>query len=628
MKKNGSITIYLSLILLSVIILISVISETARINAVQAKSKSYTYMAAESVLAGYARQIYRDYGILLVWENEPADKQIEKYIQDNINGADLKGIGTNFMAVELVDVFTDKQKYVVDEGGKAFVEQIVSYVKYAGGINAAENLLKKAEEYSQKNKADKPNINDVTYIIDKNSNKLRGLVKNIDLEITNLKDTQKLKEKIDAASQKLKTIDNEIFNGDIQNNHNKNVKSFLGAYRKLIAELDMKAGKVHSTIILIKQYEEKKEQFLKESGYTSDVRDYIDEDLEKLEKAEDKIKENKELGVSKFSNIDSKNINIVLSSIKKSEEIQNDLESLSINRLIDKDKKNQSIYESAKAFLESGILPLVLEDISDISDSAVSDSNLPTKFKTEKYDNSICEDIKNKAVISVYAGMKFGSFLNSAKDSALKYELEYIINGEDNDRENLKKTAEKIVAARNVMSFAYIVTDTEKIRAVSAVAASAAATIGLPFMEPIIKGLLLEAWSFAEAVSDVKQLYEGEKIPVMKTKENWNTSLDNLGKSQNESYKGKKGMDYNAYLQMLICLEKDSDCIYRIMDLIQINIQSRYNKNFLLTKCFQELDVTANFRTKQVFTAALQAVKGFSENHDAYDYSIKCQYSY
>ena len=42
-------------------------------------------MAGDSVLAGYARQVYDEYGILLVWETTPLKEQLKKYIQANIN---------------------------------------------------------------------------------------------------------------------------------------------------------------------------------------------------------------------------------------------------------------------------------------------------------------------------------------------------------------------------------------------------------------------------------------------------------------------------------------------------------------------------------------------------------------
>ena len=87
--KKGSITIYISLVFVSVLLLISIVIESTRINVVQTECKSFTYLAADSVLAGYVRQVYEDYGILLVWEDKSLKEQLMKYIQANINLADL-----------------------------------------------------------------------------------------------------------------------------------------------------------------------------------------------------------------------------------------------------------------------------------------------------------------------------------------------------------------------------------------------------------------------------------------------------------------------------------------------------------------------------------------------------------
>ena len=97
MKWKGSITIYISLILTALIFLFSTIAESARLNVVCVRSRDITQMAVDSVMAGYAQQVYDDYGILLVWENISAEEQLRKYIQANIKMADLNGRGGNFL---------------------------------------------------------------------------------------------------------------------------------------------------------------------------------------------------------------------------------------------------------------------------------------------------------------------------------------------------------------------------------------------------------------------------------------------------------------------------------------------------------------------------------------------------
>ena len=629
MKNKGSITIYLSIVLVSVILVASVVSESGRMNVVQTKSKDYTYMAAESVMAGYAKQIYKDYGILLVWENESAKDQVKRYIQDNINMADLGGgiRGYNFMASNLVDVKINRQEYVIDNEGEKFIEQIISYMKYAGTINAAESLIRKFNSYSKGDKTETTEKNDVTNIVDNNSDELQKLVKDINEKIINLKETDKLNKRMKAASQKFKTLEKNILSGN-DTKHNENAKNFLERYRELITELEIKSRDADSAIELIKQYDEKKELFLRENGYTTDVGDYLDNNLKKLERIKNKIKENRELSVSNFSDINSENIITVQQSVNKMEDIVKDLESLNVNQATKEDKKKESIYQKASALLTKGILSLVIDDMSDISNNTISLSNLPTTLKREKTSPGILESVKNKAALSLYSGMKFGNYLEPYDNTGLKYEMEYIIGGQDTDQQNLVKTIEKISVVRNAINAAYLVTDKEKMGEISLVAEAVAVVTGLPFLEPIVKGVLIEAWSLAEAVSDIKVLLKGKKISMIKNKQNWNTSLENLTASHKGSNTGENGLDYKTYLELMIMMENSHNCVYRVMDLMQINVQKRYNKDFLISRCFQSLDITVDFKTKPIFTAMPWTISALSENQGAYEYNINCGYSY
>ena len=89
MRLKASVTIFLSLVITVVIVVVCTVIESARISVSQMEGKAATYMAVESVFAGYGKQLYQDYGILLAWEQEPLGNQVTRYMQDNINMADL-----------------------------------------------------------------------------------------------------------------------------------------------------------------------------------------------------------------------------------------------------------------------------------------------------------------------------------------------------------------------------------------------------------------------------------------------------------------------------------------------------------------------------------------------------------
>lgn len=620
--KKGSITIYLCIILVGVILLVSVVSESARVSMVQSQSKAFTYMAADSIMAQYAKQIYEDYGILLVWEKESVKEQMSKYIQANINMADLNVEGSNLMGTNLLSIDIQEIEYVTENGGKKLVEQIGSYVKYSELLETADNLTEWFNTYKEGSEAYKSDTSDVAYIVDKTSEELQEYVGKIEKIILKIKDTDKLQGKLNAVSQKMEKINEDILAGKKA----KNVSQFLKEYMKLITEFDKKADDVDSAISLIGQYDEKKEQFFEDNGYTSGERDYIEDNLSILENIRDEIIEVQKLDVSKYSDIDSKNLFNVLKALEKAKSVEDEMESLQTNKVTEEDKKNQSIYESAKTFLKEGFLSLVVEDVSKISNASISDSNLPTKLMNGHSNKTILQKTKDKAVLSVYSEDKFGNYVSLKENTSLKYELEYIINGECSDKDNLIGTVEKLVVMRSLINASYLITDSTKMTEISTIALSAATAIGLPFMESIIKVVLIEAWSLAEAVNDVKTLLAKGKVSLIKTKNNWQTSLNNL--LSTEKPNSKKGLNYVQYCQLLIMLQDGKESLYRIMDTIQVNVQKRYNKDFRMSECFESVKMSANFETKQLFTSMPWMLGLLSNAGEAYKYTIDCSDGY
>lgn len=49
----------------------------------------------------------------------------------------------------------------------------------------------------------------------------------------------------------------------------------------------------------------------------------------------------------------------------------------------------------------------------------------------------------------------------------------------------------------------------------------------LPLVE-VVAVLVMGVWALGEAIADVKALYAGGKVPLVKRKEDWKLSLDQL----------------------------------------------------------------------------------------------------
>lgn len=573
--KRGSITIYLSLVLISVLILISVVTESARMNIVQTECKVFTHLASDSVLAGYARQVYEDYGILLVWEEKTLKEQLMEYIQANIEQADLNVATANIMSTQVRDIKIGQVQYVEDNGGETFIEQILSYMKYAV---VKESVNKLMDLYSKNNYQEKSDTTEDMINVEKNS-EISKIVDDINDELSNLKNNN---------------IKNQLISEKMR-------KNFLRKVKKIINK--------------IKLYQIKRKSFFKSYKEIECV-DYMDFNLEILEQIKNKI-EKEEL-------MDSSSLEEKWGYIWK--KTQEKIKNLKVNVSTEEDKKNQGIYESAKQFLDKGILSMVIDDSSNISSASISDLNLPSKKKIKKED--LPYSAIDKAKVILYAGMKFGNYTHLKSNTDLKYELEYIIAGKDNDRSNLVAVVEQMTGVRNITTLAYIIRDKAKMAQLSSISASVATSLGLPFLEPVIKVVLTEAWALAEAVHDVKTLMRGKKIDMTKNSTNWVTQLNHLISKKSRGSEKKSAIDYQQFCYLLAIKEKINKIGFRIMDLIQLNIQKNYNQSFLMRRCFTGFHIKVQYETEPMFASMPWTIDTLGERIGAYSFFVESKMKY
>ena len=138
---------------------------------------------------------------------------------------------------------------------------------------------------------------------------------------------------------------------------------------------------------------------------------------------------------------------------------------------------------------------------------------------------------------------------------------------------------------------------------------------GAILTQAVINGL----WSAAEAENDLRRLENGKEVSLVKTKQQWALSLENVvqsnekksiadlqekveqngesenielgkemhSKQQKSGYiepPNKEGINYQSYLQILLFLENRELKLLRCMDLIQLNMKGSYDETFDLTQ--------------------------------------------
>jgi hypothetical protein len=114
----------------------------------------------------------------------------------------------------------------------------------------------------------------------------------------------------------------------------------------------------------------------------------------------------------------------------------------------------------------------------------------------------------------------------------------------------------------------------------------------------VIETALIAAWAYAESILDLRQLFAGGRVPVVKTSQNWQISLQNLHKllSGLDTYRknDQSGLSYQDYLHVLLLKESKTELLTGGMDIIEQAVRADGWQNFRLDCCITALEVSVD----------------------------------
>lgn len=247
---------------------------------------------------------------------------------------------------------------------------------------------------------------------------------------------------------------------------------------------------------------------------------------------------------------------------------------------------------------ESFFLNQVLSDDKSVSRNKVNTKNLVSNRVLMSGTGEKKEiDLLDKIYFIEYAFEKFSCYSEQKEERPLIYEMEYLLGESGSDYENLSSVAETILAVRECMNLVYLVSDNEKMGLVREVSSALAAAIMSPEFEPVFEIILIVLWSYTESINDVKTLFEGDFVPLIKTDKDWKTFLGNGSFIENaKDSQQQDGMSYKQYLQLLMLFTADEKLTFRSMDLIEMNIQKiTGNENFRMDGLADDFVVNVQF---------------------------------
>ncbi len=208
-----------------------------------------------------------------------------------------------------------------------------------------------------------------------------------------------------------------------------------------------------------------------------------------------------------------------------------------------------------------------------------------------------------------YVQQKTGSFRNPAS-AAPSYQMEFILEGTEDDRENLERVVKRIIRLRTGKALETI----DGTPGLSAEAAELAGRIcsvySVPPDQAVIEGTVRFCWAYAESICETLSLLSGGTVPVSENPEfivplGSLSSLYEYLESAGEAVQDNGDqMGYEDFLTVfMLDLPKDVILI-RTMDCVESLLRHSGREGFYLDHCMTECEISADIRAngRKTFT--------------------------
>lgn len=612
MKKSGQITVFLSMILLCIAALLCGLMEAARTAGARCYLRVAADSALDSVMAGYHRELWARYRILLreFDGKEELEDEFSQYFDGYLEAA-------GWYPAERLSVSADQVTLVTDDGGDHLRQEVLDYMKY--GVWTLDFSEDQAGEVLD-------GIREAGAV--QETSRLYGACSAQALELEEAIET------IDSIQQSQE----ELWETGRRQLADRNGRGFLNTGEALLKEL----GKVPGAV---SEYSRRADRL------QSQLESVYGEIQEKMEEMTPGMKAAAEEEYGRYQSYTSKdgerrgeieglpalaesNGELVKGVMEEAKDVMEyianwdgdedeELDEAALWRPVRRhldgfqartltcahgtaDKEKQSFLENIRRMAGEGFLGLVLPEGTPISGDAILEQKLPSE---ERGEGGSASGLGDRLLTGEYCGQFFRHFLDTEDepDAGLRYQIEYLAVGGKEDRQNLAEAAARLLAVREGLNLVHILGDGNKRAQARELAAAIVGVSGLLPLVEVVAVLVMGVWALGEALVDVRTLLAGGKVPLIKSGEDWNLSLDQLlelGKTgQAEERQNQKGFSYESYLKLLLFAADQRVLLYRMMDVMQDTI-GRIEPGFLMERCAWRVEMSAVTEAAHLFSAA------------------------
>lgn len=312
------------------------------------------------------------------------------------------------------------------------------------------------------------------------------------------------------------------------------------------------------------------------------------------------------------------------------------------------DRQKEQINTSLNAvwqlyeYLKSGICETVTEgrisnkyiEIQELADEYIKSRDISFINKDvikRSIEASGNEDTLKKNVLSTeyvakhficYTDTSPGDNDRAGSSALLDYEMEYIIGGEHNDRENVYKVINQLSVIREGVNLSYLISSQDKMSEAYMLAAALVGVTGCDLAVRLVQYIIVSIWAYAESIVELRKLLAGETIALIKNRDNWILQLSSLvdeklnlqslinnitsyeavnnSEAVNNNKSDENGRDngigYKEYLKLLIMFMNKSDRNYRIAALMELRMIMYGHSGFRMKNYIYAASGAAHFK--------------------------------
>lgn len=651
---RAQITVMATLVFMIVISFVTTCVNAATMSGYNTVIKQACSLSDESVFTAYSNDMLRRFDIFALKKSDIINDKVNQYIKTSIN--------THSKDIQLVNAQYDEYRYMTDNGGYGVEEQIVRYMQSGGYIdvirdyNSVKDGIKQSDSVSkvssdivevkdtaQESWIDMKQLINVFDNIGDKEDELQQYAKQLVNTVNTLKEEELTQDELDNtqkdiaenveeirdAADEIKDMSYKIYDIiDTYEGHMTDTTQQISAsYEALERHKEELGDTVYSAMKDdINNMESGGEE---QNGSPVDVVEAaIDNDISVL----DELLKKSDINIRQEESIDN--------IINMSENVQRLCGELKVREVadryreyIDEDDSKPDINVLTRIYklFKEGITGLVID--TDISDKTIEYDNLADSVVT----GTACDDISNlsirSALVNEYIISRFQNYTDYidsenkgtkdilSEDRLLDYETEYILCGGKSDKDNLCEVITKLSHIREGANLLYLITDSQKKNECFTLAVQILGYTGNMVLIKAAQYLIMTLWAYAESIVELRGLYSGESISIIKNAGNWETDINgliNLGRENISSGsvqwlknagKNRKGtvqpddketdeilsLDYAGYLRILLLMQNGTTRNARVMSAMELVMVALGHNDFRMKDYIYEADGTATF---------------------------------